>query len=213
MSYMKYTQTATFLFPLVNVPKQLFRCDVQSNFKRRIMTTRFLNAYMWDKDLEFEQNYGPYVFVVVKPYRDSNYEQFHSTITALSTYVDEYWKGDYIVMIFKVPEENMEHYRTIREGRYSELTAEGKTLVLKNNYFKMDPNLLPRILNKCAELKASWERAISAPHPDSRYDSTVLLGDAEVWSRIDKEKEGLSDEILKNLGNTPKLTPAKEFDN
>lgn len=177
------------------------------------MTTRFLNAFMWDKNLEFEFNYEPYVFVVIKPYRDSNFEEFHSTITSMPTYIDEYEKGEYTVMIFKVPDENMEYYNIIMDGKYSQLPAEGKAIILKNNYFKMDPNLLPRILNRCSDLKRSWEKALSAPHKDPRLDSTVILGEQEVWSKINKEKEGISDNILKNLGKTPQLTPAKEFDN
>ena len=57
MSDKKYTQTSTFLFPLLEIPKQLFRCDVTNNFNKRIMTTRFSNAFMWDEDLEFDFNH------------------------------------------------------------------------------------------------------------------------------------------------------------
>jgi hypothetical protein len=168
---------------------------------------------MWDEDLEFEFNYEPYVFVAVKPYRDSNFERFISTITAMPTYVDEYEKGEYIIMIFRVPDKNIGFYEMILDGKYSELPPEGKAVVLRNNFFSLDPNILPCILNKDTGLKRSWENAMSAPHPDPRIDSTVRLGDAEVWSKILKENEGLSDEKLRNLGKTPKLTPAKEFDN
>ena len=37
MSDKKYTQTSTFLFPLLEIPKQLFRCDVTNNFNKKSM--------------------------------------------------------------------------------------------------------------------------------------------------------------------------------
>lgn len=212
MSYVKYTQTSTFLFPLVDIPKQLFTCDVKSSFGRLIMTTRFLNAYMWDEDLEFEFNHGPYIFVVIKPYRDSNFEEFYSTIISMPSYVDEYEKGNYLVMIFKILEENMEYYNLILKGKYSELPAEAKKMILKNNYFRLAPNLVPRILNKNPELRKSWEKALSNYHEDPRLNSVVDLGDQEVWSIIIYEEEGISEKKLKNLDKKAKLTPNKEFD-
>tara|TARA_R110000737_G_scaffold72816_1_gene101345 strand:+ start:12188 stop:12832 length:645 start_codon:yes stop_codon:yes gene_type:complete len=213
MSYVKYSQTSTFLFPLIDVPKQLFNCDVKSSFGRLIMTTRFLNSYMWDENLEFEFNYGPYIFVVIKPYRDSNFEEFYSTIISMPSYVDEYEKEEHIVMIFKILEENMEYYNLILDGKYSKLPAEAKKIILKNNYFKLEPSLIPRILNKNADLRKSWEKALSNYHENPRLDSTVYLGDQEVWSIILRENEGLTSKKLKELGKTKKLSPEEEFDN
>jgi hypothetical protein len=213
MSFVKYTETATFLFPLVEVPKQIFRCDVRSSFGKLIMTTRFLNAYMWDMDLEMEFNYGPYVFVVMKPYRDANFAEFHSTVISMENYVDEYEKENYTVLIFKVPEKNLKHYDMILEGKYSKLDSEAKTLILRNNFFSSQPGILPEIFTKSARLRESWEKALSCPHPEPRISSMVSLGDQEVWKIINREKEGFSDEILRNLGKTPKLSPEKEFNN
>lgn len=113
MSDKKYTQTSTFLFPLLEIPKQLFRCDVTNSFNKRIMTTRFSNAFMWDEDLEFDFNHEPYIFIVLKPYRDYNFEEFYSTIISMATYVDEYEKDDFIVMVFKIPEKHLDQYNLL----------------------------------------------------------------------------------------------------
>ena len=208
MSDKKYTQTSTFLFPLLEIPKQLFRCDVTNSFNKRIMTTRFSNAFMWDEDLEFDFNHEPYIFIVLKPYRDYNFEEFYSTIISMATYVDEYEKDDFIVMVFKIPEKHLDQYNLLLEGKYSKLSPEIKGLILKNSFFKLNPNILPRILSRCPELRKSWEKALSSSENDP-----VILGDQEVWSIIDKNKEGLSSKMLKQLGVTQKLNPAKEFDN
>ena len=193
MSYVRYTKTATFLFPLVEVPKVTFECEVRNSFDNLIMTTRFLNAYMWDEDLEFEFNHEPYIFVVVKPYRDVNFEEFHSTIISMDNYVDEYEKEEFIVMIFKIPEKHLEHYDIILAGNYSKLPSEAKTTILKNNYFSGSNKTIVKIFNKHPGLKKTWEEALSAPHPNPRFDSTIHLGDQELWGLIMREVEGLSD--------------------
>jgi hypothetical protein len=211
-SYVKYTYTATFLFPLVEIPKSIFSCDVKTSFGRTIMTTRFLNAYMWDEDLEFDFNYEPYVLVAVKPYRDYNFEEFYSTIISMENYVDEYEKGNFIIMIFKVPDHNLEYYDTILNGKYSQLPQQAKILILKNNFFSGQGRIVADILGKSSELKRSWENALSSPHPDPRLDSTVSLEGMEVWPIIQKEKEGLCDETLKSLdSNSKQITPNEEF--
>ena len=85
-------------------------------------------------------------------------------------------------------------------------------MILKNNYFRLAPNLVPRILNKNPELRKSWEKALSNYHEDPRLNSVVDLGDQEVWSIIIYEEEGISEKKLKNLDKKAKLTPNKEFD-
>lgn len=211
MSYVKYTKTATFLFPLVEVPKVIFDCEVRNNFDKLIMASRFLNAYMWDKDLEFEFNHEPYVFVVVKPFRDVNFEEFHSTIISMENYVDEYEKDNFIVMIFKIPENNLDYYNIVMQGKYSQIPSKGKAKVLKNSYFSGKIKTVVQILNKGAGLKKSWEDALSAPHPDPRIDSSVCLGDQELWSKILYENEGLSTEELQSISKSSKIIPQEEF--
>ena len=49
----------------------------------------------------------------------------------MPSYVDEYEKDGYIVMIFKILEENMNYYNLILEGKYSKLPAEAKKIILK----------------------------------------------------------------------------------
>ena len=48
MGYVKYTKTATFLFPLLGIPKAIFSCNVKNTFGTTMFTTRFYNAYIGD---------------------------------------------------------------------------------------------------------------------------------------------------------------------
>jgi hypothetical protein len=44
MSEKKFTKTATFLFPLLNIPKNIFDCNIKDTWGRVKYTSRFINA-------------------------------------------------------------------------------------------------------------------------------------------------------------------------
>lgn len=204
MNYVKYTKTSTFLFPLLEIPKALFHCNIKNNFGQTIMSTRFLNSYLYDVDLNhLEYNNGPFIYIVIKPYQDREFETFYSTILSFSNYVDEYEKEGFIIMIFKIPETNLEDYQKVIDGGYSTLSKEAKTLVMQNSFFSGKPYIIPLIFNKSENLKESWEKKLSNDGIiNGKYvgvDSMVSLGDQEVWSILVKEKESLTREILKEL--------------
>lgn len=201
----KFSKTSTFLFPLLEVPKQLFNCSIKT--KDGYTNTRFLDAYMWDVDLEFEFNYEPYVFVAIKPYQDAKFESFYSTITGFDCYEDEYNKDGFIIMIFKIPDNNMSAYETILEGKYSELEAQYKKLIMRNFFFTGKPTAIPLILNKDIGLKGTWEGLLS--NPGIKY--VADLAEQEVWSKLLKEDEGLSSAKIQSLSTNRSLVPTMDF--
>jgi hypothetical protein len=190
MSYVKYTKTSTFLFPLLDISKSLFKCDIKKNDKQ-IMTTRFLNAFLNDKDLNNTlYNDGPFVFIVIKPYQDIDFDKFHSDLIVLDNYVDEYIKNNYLVMLFKIKDKYMKDYELILKGKYSKVSKAGKKIINNNSYFSGQSHIVPLILRKAEELKESWQRRLTA-------DNKIIdLGDQEVWGILDMEKENLTKEII-----------------
>jgi len=206
MSYVKYTKTSTFLFPLLEIPKELFKCEVKNNFQKLIMTTRFLNSYMQDSEIT-KYNDEPYVFIVIKPYQDVDFDTFYSTILSFPNYVDEYEKEGYIIMIFKIPDNNLPDYELLLKGKYSLISKEAKTLILKNNFFSHAVHLLPLILKKCSSIKESIEINLSISVGECH--SIANLYDQEVWGIITIEKETLTDDILKIISKDNKLVPSK----
>jgi len=214
MNYIKYTKTSTFLFPLLEIPKALFICNVKNSFDQVVMTTRFLNSFSYDLDLgHLEYNDGPYIYIVIKSYQDKEFETFYSTILSFRNYIDEYEKENHIVMVFKIPDKNLEDYYKIISGLYSIISKEAKTLIMQNSFFSGKPYVIPLILNKSENLKDSWERKLSNDGiVNGKYvgvKSMVDLMDQEVWSIIVKEKESLTKEVLMKIGNI-KLSPIQE---
>lgn len=211
MKELKFTKTATFLFPLLQVPKSLFDCDIKDRFNRYIHNTRFINAYLSDSNISkyVGTEEKDYVFVVIRNYQDVDFANFQSTFRAFPNYVDDYDYRECFVIVFTVPEARKEDFALVKRGAYSELSTDGKRLILANNFYSGKPYTLPLILNKAQSLKDSWEERLTFIGPD--IYSPADLGDQEVWPVINPEKEVLTPEITNSLNKKQHLMPSEEF--
>jgi hypothetical protein len=206
MSFVKYTKTATFLFPLLEIPRSLFDCDVKTSFGKSIMTTRFLNAYLIDTDLENEYNDGKFIYVIIKCYQDKDFVSFYSTLIGFDNYVDEYEVQEFIVMIFSVPEKFIVDFNLILDGKYSQISPLAKQLIMKNNFYSNNKSTIPLILGKSTALKESWEKRLSNPN------SEVDLKDQEVWPIINLDLESFNKAELRVISKKSKIESSKEFE-
>lgn len=205
MKEIKFTKTATFIFPLLNISKNLFDCNILDPWGRIKFNSRFLNAYLHDQNIE-KYNNKDYVFIVVRGYRDSEFDKFYSTIQAFPNYVDDYEIQDCVILVFSIPTNYQKDYELILNGFYSEISADAKKLILTNNYFSGKVFTLPLILNKAIVLKQSWEERLSNP------GSIADLQDQEVWPIITFDKEILDKNIIsKYSANNKHFEPSGEF--
>jgi len=207
MSKMKFTKTATFLFPLLQVPKSLFDCDIKDRFGRYQHNTRFLNAYLQDNCINKYKSTEniTYVFVVLRNYQDVEFATFQSTLRALPNYVDDYDHKECFVVVFTIPETCKEDFKLILNGGYSQVSTDGKRLILANNFYSGKPYTLPLILNKAQTLKDSWEERLSNP------GSLADLGEQAVWPIINLETQLLTKEIIAEINIKKHLLPSEEF--
>lgn len=212
MSQKSFTKTATFLFPLLNIPKNLFECDIRDNFGRLKYTNRFLNAYLEDSCVDKYKSKidnVDYIFVLVRNYQDLMFEEFNEKLISLPHYIDDYEYRTCSVYVFKIPQKNKEDYDLIINGKYSEISETAKSLILKNHYYHGKPSTLPLILNKAEILKNSWEERLTFIGPD--IYSPADLADQEVWPIINKSKEILTLEKLDLYRERKFLEPLGEF--
>jgi|21_taG_2_1085346.scaffolds.fasta_scaffold00071_17 hypothetical protein len=203
---MKFTKTATFLFPLLNVPKSLFDCHILDSWGRLKHKSRFLNAYLKNETISKykEENY---IYIVVRGYRDTDFDKFYTTVQAFPNFIDDYDIKECTVFIFSVPTDFQKDFNLIINGKYSEISAESKKLILANHYFSGKSYTLPLILNKAIVLKESWEERLSNP------GSSAQLYDQEVWPIINNKAEILTNEVISNhtTNSNSKLTPTGDF--
>ena len=188
MAYIKYTKTATFLFPLLEIPKSIFMCNVKNSFGRTIFKTRFINAYLGDCKID---NYEKgFVFLLLKGFQDTDFNCFYDTMTAFENYVDDYEFGINIVMIYSIPDKYSVDYSLILKGQYSKVSAAAKKRILQNSFFSGKPTTIPLILNKADVLRKGWEKRLG-----------TSLESKEVWSIIVPDEEQICNNILEEKLN------------
>jgi hypothetical protein len=212
----KYTKTSTFLFPLTEVPKTSFICNIKNGFKKTILTSRFFNSYIKDFNLDNNIfNDGPYIFVVINSYQDKEFDKFYSTIVEHANYVDEYIKNDFIVMIFSISQKYLDDYELIMNGKYSIISEEAKEIIMRNYFFRGQPGAIPLILNKSKKLKETWEERLSIIAPGTVSHSPADLKNQEVYPILTEKllNESITKETLqsKNKSNSILLN-SSEFD-
>jgi hypothetical protein len=205
MSKVKYTKSATFFFPLLEIPKAFFTCKVKNGFGYTKFTNRFINAYLKNECIKKYTDREDCMFLVIKNYQDADFERFYSTLTAFPNYLDSYDTDDCLVAIFKVSDELLPSFKLLKEGKYSEVCQKAKSLILKNNFFTHSPETIPLILEKSPTLKKIWEDKLSVSY-------NVDLGDQEVWGIINIEKETLSEKILNSFKEKKDLSTLGEFE-
>ena len=188
-----FTKTSTFIFPLLNIPRELFKVNL-TDFGKVKESTRFVNAYIYN---EQKPMYNDHVSIVISNYLDKDYDSFYTELHNHSNYVDEYVSNGTSVMIFEIPEENMVDYQLIKKGKYSQVSEKGKDLILKNFFFDYKPSTIPLIFAKAKPLKASWEKMIESS-----------IEDQEVWSIMIEQEETLT--LQKIIGKTV-MSPSDDF--
>lgn len=193
----KYTKTSTFLFPLLEIPKSIFQCEIKNGFGKVILTNRFVNAFVYNSSIRKHVNH---LFVVINNYQDPGFRKFYDQLTDSDYYSDEYEIHDHLVIIYSVPDKFKEDYDKILDGKYSTISEEAKKAIRKNFFYDKDPSFIPMILEKSKLLKESMERVLGAD-----------IGDGEVWARFDDEQETLNHSKLKSCETVNKLNNSNEF--
>jgi len=203
MSEAKFTKTANFLFPLLQVPKSFFQCDVLDRWGRLQFSSRFINAYLVDETID-KYNDKDYIFVVLRNYQDVNFDKFYSTLQAFPNYVDDYDYNECCVAVFSIPKETKPDFDLIKNGQYSKVSELAKKLIMSNNFFSGKIYVIPLILSKAKVLKDNWEERLSSE------GDPVDLGDMEVWPIINIEQEVLTKKVLATMVTRKYLEPVGE---
>jgi hypothetical protein len=202
---MKYTKTATFIFPLLDIPKELFKCEVKNSFGKVLFQSRFVNAYLYYEEIVTDIC----VFIVIRNYQDPHFREFYTTLISLENYVDDFEKHNHCIMLFSIREQYLEDFYKLLNGEYSKISTEAKSKIFKNSFFSGNYTVLPMIFSKAVALKEMWEKELSNPH----IHFVAELRDQEVWSIMEPEKETLTLDDLKSLGNyKDTITKVKEHE-
>lgn len=208
MDVRQYNTCTRLLFPICEIPKEIFyfsKSDIR--FVGDTFSSRYINSYFYDEEVDVYDE--GHIFVAHRNYMDPTFDDFESKIQSLDNYVDSYdiCHGKVGVKIFRVPEDMIEDYNLIIDGKYSQISKEAIQRIGYNSID--DKELTGSIIIKSEELKSQWEKALST---DS---CPVVLGDQEVWPIVSDKfqlvKNTLNNEI-RRLIYEKIIVPNLEFD-
>ena len=171
---MKYSKTATFLFPLLEIPKAIFTKKKVDNGKS-FTKLYFINAYLI---IQGKKNKNDRTINLLIDNSDHDTGKMLANIFTQKSYRYYYELGCYIVIACEYSRVFDKDIKLIMNGQYSKISNKAKDLIKKNNFFSNDPRIIPMILNKSETLKISWEKRIN-----------TSLENQEVWPIIITEKE------------------------
>lgn len=174
---MAYNKSKTYLLPLV---AQLY------GFKEKHLKL-IKNTYLFDQDDQFEK-----CFFIEQEFDLSNPEITHyeHELTNNSYFLKHYDYSNYVIYVFKFPEEYLKEYDLFIEGKYSKFQKDAKDLIIDfwtslYGGFKDGINFVlkvKQILYKSKELKDVLEQELKVKLDD----------DAELSSLINKSEETIN---------------------
>ena len=173
----RYTKTATFLVPLLGVPKKAF---FSPELNGRSVPFRLLhNAYL---QINNETTVAEGVIYLVldgsepcllqdllRRIKKANYSQYHKM------------KGHYHILAARVKPEFIQDYNLILAGHYSSISVSGRKAIIQSNLFDDGPIRLGQILARSPRLRRAWEKELK-----------TNLGMQEVWPILELENETLN---------------------
>lgn len=158
-----YNKSTIFLYPLLNVNKSFISKNMMS----------LVNIYYHcEEDLEYDNNYKDRIYCVFK-------KEGFDPVKAANIYNTEQFIGlierdEYLIFVFKVPEEHIQDYELFKKGMFSKFSPSYKAKIIVE--YPLDIEYLKSILypsDKDIEqlslflnTKESIKEVYSAPNSD-----------------------------------------------
>ena len=202
MSKVRYNKSKTYLLPLlseiVGFDKRFFK--------------HLKNVYMFDDMSRYE---NCLLILHDFSFQVPEFTSYEHKMIDNELFVDLVDINDQVLYVFKFPDEYMNEYNHLIEGRYSKFGEDAKELILEffTDVYKGNPNAVPfllkvkQILFKDKKLKKQIEEDLSTDR-----SRVILPADAELTDKIIIENETfpLSKYITENENKNKKITPSSE---
>lgn len=163
LAKVKTTKTTDFILPLLGRMKQWYG-------------PWLINAYLGDCNITSPAKNC--IFVLMKYSGKHAFAEKEALMLECEHYVDSYdvYGGEFVMYIYQLPEEMLEDYSLIMQGKYSMISDASKKLLEKGRGNKSPMRF---ILSKDESLVEYWEEKLDV----------IFSEDQEVWSIIEVDKE------------------------
>jgi hypothetical protein len=180
LKFMQYNSTVATYFlvrPLGLCEKKESLFAVNPNAGKIVKKYGFVEAFFKDIEHVTENKYP--VYVLFKPPNMIEFGEFLEEERTLDLIEDVYdYPGGYVVVVYKFPEIYHKDYDLIKEGRYSETSADFRS-IFPNTSSDETFSLYHLVFNKHPDLRKKMEEDLGSP----------ISEDTELWHypRMDKE--------------------------
>lgn len=163
----KLNKTSDFLLPLFGRP--LIR-----------YVPHLVNAYLSDPSLGITNPY--YIYILIKFSGKMEYSSLEKWMYDHAQYRGHYdlLKSEFTMFIFELPEEYHQDYDLIVKGKYSEISANAKKLILAN---RSEQSAMPYILSKHEQLRGYWEDELGSRIPKHLDVWPIMVASEETFDK------------------------------
>lgn len=163
LANVKTTKTTDFILPLLGRMKQWYG-------------PWLINAYLGDCSIKSPVKNS--IFVLMKYSGKNDFAEKEKAMLEHPNYIDSYdvHSGEFVMYIFQIPEDLLEDYSLIMQGKYSKISDESKELLVMGRSHKSP---MPYVLKRDNTLVEYWEEKLDV----------VFTEDQEVWSIIEVDQE------------------------
>lgn len=171
MAQDKKTLSTVFLLPLTGI-------------KKKDLEPYFVDCYMDDIRMGKTEYSDNHVFILLRCEMLKRFTDLEAWLEGLKHFKASYdvYDGALMMYIFEVPALLQADYQKIKKGQYSKISDDAKTLIKE---VWGSSQQVSQILEKHPDLKRKQEEKIG-----------MDIGDQEVWSIPDPDKELFSPEVL-----------------
>lgn len=173
----KLTKSSTYLFPLITMPNEDERYYCYSSYLE--------NCYLYHQDFP-DLNDDKHLFVQYRFFDTRNYKLLESIIFENKNFIKTYEPNNqFTIYIFEIPKQYHQDIQRFLEGKYSQISQNGKKAIVKFHELKERSSLV-QILTKDSKLREQLEEDLGVPIPESMdlLDTPVI---EEETCKIQKE--------------------------
>lgn len=164
----KRNKSFTYILPLFDVYVEVKYFDL------------LVNTYLWSDDLQMDTFCLLYKFdgsLKGSAHSRKGFTMYEQRLRENEYYIDDIDYGPYVLFIFNLPEDIIEEKHKFIEGKYSRLTDESKSTILKFSNYKygsLTAKSIENVLKKSVKLRESLSERIKHYIPEDAELSSVI---------------------------------------
>jgi len=158
-------KSSLFVFPMLGGERRLFMFE-----------ELFINCFIGT------EKHKDHIVLLYRFCGDSTFLKFEQALSQFSTFVESYDPSpEYVVFVFRIPENHIQNFKKFKEGKYSELDIIYKTKILEFHNFNLQGDLA-QILFKSENRRLRLEEQLNVKLPVAAELHSIINLEEEIFN-------------------------------